>query len=128
MRHVPIMFKPEMLEQVMAGKKIQTMRTGKQRWWEGDLLWVKERTPGQPNKMFMPKRLTKTWLRVTKPVYYMNVQHITQQMVTDEGFSSRSAFMCLWDRMYGKTDMRWSNDPWVWVIVFELCKAPRNCE
>ncbi len=137
MKHVPIMFKPEMLEQILAGRKTQTRRPFKgtvpaaiasRRWDFGDLLWVKERTSEYPNKMFMPKKLARVWLEITSIVSAERLQDITEDGAKAEGFEWREEFQWAWENMYSKTPCRWHLNPWVWVIAFELAGPPDGFE
>ncbi len=130
MSDVPIMFKDKMYDDVVAGRKTATRRIPKrrngvitERWHKGDLLYVKEKTDEQPNKMFMPKRLATVWLLVTG-VYLEPLWDMTDDDARAEGFLDLVAFSRLWDQMYGKTEHDWNADPLVWVIVFERTERP----
>lgn len=89
MKQYPILMRPEMVRELLAGIKHQTRRTWEPKWGPGDLLWVREHMRQQGKyamyvadgtvvkkpwwysktfcpSMHMPRRFARITLRVTR--------------------------------------------------------------
>lgn len=89
----------------------------------------------------MPKEAARIWLRVTD-VRVERLQEIDEDGAIAEGLykgwrltqssslaeTARQAFMWLWLHLARKApdEMKWSANPWVWVIQFERCEKPEE--
>ncbi len=89
----------------------------------------------------MPKEAARIWLKVTD-VRVERLQEITAEQIGREGVEveyphvlngeeKRYAFSTLWNSTIKKSDLDsygWNANPWVWVIEFERCEKPKECE
>lgn len=134
-KHIPIMFKEEMLEAVLEGRKTQTRRPVKRdkkgraivRFAQHDLLYVKEATEVQPNKMFMPKALAKVWLKILG-VHLCVTEDISEEDARAEGMGKPelARFQALWHEMYKDTEHDWGQFALVWKITFVVTDKPED--
>lgn len=73
----------------------------------------------------MPKWAARIWLRVTE-VRVERVRDITVPAITSEGVRWGSdddpthLFSELWDAIYAGRSLGWADNPWVWVIRYEV--------
>ena len=88
----------------------------------------------------MPKEAARIWLNVTD-VRVERLQEITSEQIGREGVEveyphvlngeeKRYAFSTLWNSTIKKSDLDsygWDANPWVWVIEFDRCKKPGEC-
>lgn len=85
----------------------------------------------------MPKWAARIWLRVID-VRVERVQEIDPRGSVAEGAPREHAanlvtmvprdrewFRALWDSINAKRGYGWDVNPWVWVVAFERCEAPR---
>ncbi len=82
--------------------------------------------------IFMPKALSRLWLRVTD-VRVERVQDISEEDALAEGVEEcftvydgygRQRFRDLWNRINRSRGYAWESNPWVWVVSFERAEAP----
>lgn len=104
--------------------------------------WVK-----RPS-IHMPKEATRIWLKVTD-VRVERLQDITEEQASKEGaidnrgfihspdneytkiHTAKEHFIDIWSSTIKKFDLDtygWDANPWVWVIEFEQCEKPLECE
>jgi len=93
------------------------------KWQSGDLLYVKERRDGR-SPIFMRKADARLWLSV-RSVRAARLQNITHDGAQREGFENVRDFAATWDRLYRPSRQAshpycWAQNPWVWVIAFEV--------
>ena len=98
--------------------------------------------------LFMPKEATRIWLKVTD-VRVERLQEMTLKDFKAEGIYDEyktysetytnhlrqmaypKVFARLWNSTIKKSDIDkygWDASPWVWVIEFERCEKPEECE
>lgn len=98
-----------------------------------------EDAPWRPS-IHMPKWAARIWLRVTD-VRVERVRDISPGDAMREGVgptdhadlyydaldgtSVVDQFAELWDSTYTEPELRWAANPWLWVISYERCEAPR---
>lgn len=82
----------------------------------------------------MPKEAARIWLKVTD-VRVERLQDMTDDDAEAEGCfdytSTALGFPDVWDSTIKKSDLDrygWDANPWVWVIEFERCEKPEECE
>ena len=121
----------------------------------GDILYVRETWKKAPNGYYyyedwqrddiadvtkwkpsihMPKEAARIWLKVTD-VRVERLQDMTDDDAEAEGCfdytSTALGFPDVWDSTIKKSDLDrygWDANPWVWVIEFERCEKPEECE
>ena len=80
--------------------------------------------------IYMPREAARIFLRVTN-VKVERLQDITEKEAEAEGenallwglipvLSAKGQFQDLWNSLYAKKGYRWEQNPWVWVISFEI--------
>lgn len=89
--------------------------------------------PWRPS-IHMPKWAARLWLRVTD-VNVQRLKSIDEAGAVAEGSArrvdrdgtkyARGVFMESWDSTYAAKGAGWSENPFVWVVTFERCEAPR---
>lgn len=70
----------------------------------------------------MPRYASRLTLRVTD-VRCERVQQIDRQQVIKEGFNDWTGFAFAWSCIYLNSGKGWDENPWVWVIEFEVIKS-----
>jgi hypothetical protein len=94
----------------------------------------------------MPKTAARIWLRITD-VRVERLQDITEEQAKAEGANYKNGknvgleekmnrtaierFAEIWDSTIKKPDIgkySWEANPWVWVIEFERCDKPKECD
>jgi hypothetical protein len=107
----------------------------------GERLWVREKWARREDGSFvyaidepkekvrwiasryMPRAASRHHLRV-RDVEVARLNDIDDAAAIREGVaaddSPRDAFFVLWDSIYGETEFAVANNPWVWVIGFEV--------
>lgn len=84
----------------------------------------------------MPREAARIFLRV-KDVRIERLQDMDEEAAIADGFADSPAgtasplerFAVLWDKTVKRDDLRaygYHANPWVWVIEFERCEAPKN--
>lgn len=100
-------------------------------WWTqdeyGDYIWLNGRIirnkPSRQREHFRQMRIRVTGIRKDR------LQDITEADAFAEGVASVEEYKALWDSINGKTKgARWSDNPEVWVITFELVKEERRTQ
>lgn len=105
----------------------------------GDILWVRETwrkvngkyyyyldnwnqslTPTWQSNYSMPREAARIILKV-RNVRVERLQDISEEDAIYEGFDGTSHFLKAWDSIYLNTKYIRSNNPWVWVVEFEVC-------
>jgi hypothetical protein len=144
-----ISFNDEMIRALLTGRKNQTRRLAGNELRcpfgaPGDLLWVRERWAKIDDERYlyaadsaghkvrfrptflMPRRAARLFLRIAT-VQRQSLQSIGTDDARNEGFepantklSPRKWFANLWDRIFTAPGKRWSDDPDVWVIRFDI--------
>jgi len=104
-----MMFKRELLDLVISGKKTQTRRLHK------NLLKEKQKYVIKKNWY----ENTEHYIRITK-VYSQKLGDVSEEEARKEGFSSREEFRDAWIRINGS----WDSDIVVTVYEFELAEPP----
>lgn len=100
-----ILFKPEHVEPILAGRKTQTRRVGKKRWKVGAVY--------QARVNYYAKPFAK--LRIIA-IRQERLGDICEEDARREGARSLEEFQRVFERVYG----RWVPDELVWVIDFEV--------
>ena len=72
----------------------------------------------QPN-IFMPKEAARIFLKVTD-VRVERLQDIASIEAGKEGFGNRAHFIEKWNEIYSDKGYGWDDNPFVWVIEFEV--------
>lgn len=76
----------------------------------------------------MPRWAARLWLRVIE-VRVERVQDVTETAARAEGVATDAqlgesthgaALARLWDRLYAGRGLGWADDPWVWVVRYEV--------
>ncbi len=92
---------------------------------------IKYRRDGWKPSIHMPRWASRITLEITE-VRIEKVQDISEEDAKYEGAPNilgykdmgwkdyRDWFKDLWNPIYGKTEYKWSNNPWVWTIDFKL--------
>ena len=93
-----------------------------------------ERTGWRPS-IHMPREAARIFLRVTG-VRVERLQEVCNIDMESEGISvclplnlQKKQFGALWDSTIKHADLEkygWAANPWVWVIMFELCEPPEE--
>lgn len=105
------LFKRDLLEKVMEGRKTQTRRTHKQQWHVG-------RTYGIRSTRFEKSRARITIIRR----YSQRLGDVTEEEARKEGFRSLEEFKREWARIYGP----WNPDQQVTAYEFHLVSTARK--
>jgi len=103
-----ILFKPEHVEPILAGKKTQTRRTGKRRWRVGAIHQCRVAMFDEP---FARVRIL--------DVRREPLQDITAVDASAEGYESVADYRRAFANIYGF----WDPLEWVWVVDFKLVEA-----
>jgi hypothetical protein len=72
----------------------------------------------------MPKRIARLFLKVTD-VRVERLQETTGVDVVREGFKEPQNFIKAWNEIYKEKGYGWDEDPWVWVIEFEVSEIEK---
>jgi hypothetical protein len=118
--------------------------------WPGDILWVREKwrhndtQTGYPYhhyqddtiytdrdnekwkpSIFMPKTACRIFLKISD-VRVERLQDIDEENIYSEGISNKKFPFKEWERLWKKINgiESWNQNPWVWVIEFELTDCP----
>lgn len=113
-------------------------------WQRDDIADVTKWKPS----IHMPKEAARIWLKVTD-VRVERLQSITEDGAKSEGaidnrgfihspeneydliHTAREHFIEIWRSTIKKSDLDrygWDASPWVWVIEFERCEKPKECD
>lgn len=121
----PILFKKEMVQAIIKGRKTQTrriLRDGcKPKYALSDKLWVKEHF-GKISPIFMPRKLSRITLVITG-LRVENLLDITESDALCEGVVETLEFKALWERIYGRG--AWCDTP---VVVYNFKPHMRNID
>ena len=101
-----ILFKPEHVEPILSGRKIDTRRMGRRRWRDGAVHQARTRML-DASSTFAHLRI----LRVTREP----LGAITEQGAWTEGYDSRTAYLDAFAQINGSAPL----DLPVWVVRFE---------
>lgn len=110
-----MIFKPELVEKILAGEKTQTRRPMSQNprspWWAREC-----RVRAGTTVALQPGRGQRAVgrLRILE-VRRQALRAITEGEAVAEGFAGRAEFFAYWQGMYGDLDL----DQYVWAITFE---------
>ena len=104
-----MIFKKDLLEMVLSGRKTQTRRRHKNPLRKGSIYAVKRNW----------LETTGEYIRITK-VYPQKLSDVSEEEARKEGFSGLDKFRDAWIRINGS----WDPDMVVTVYEFELAKPP----
>jgi hypothetical protein len=144
MREIGLLMKLHNVKRILDGVKTVTRRPltnyKNLSYLPGDVLWLKEgfyirgdevryldeTDVGDGWKkmspLFMSKRFSRVRLRITD-VYSELLHEMTDDEARCEGTGSLDEFIHEWDSLYEKKpEYKWSGNPRVWVIRFEIVK------
>jgi hypothetical protein len=110
-----ILFKPEHVAPILAGRKVQTRRLGQKRWNVGAVHQARTRMLDAAS-MFARLRILAV---VQEPLGW-----IDDYGAKLEGYESRGHYLQAWDRINGNTRL----DTPVWVIEFEVVSREANTD
>ena len=69
--------------------------------------------------MYMPRAAARLRLRVTE-VRVERLQAISPADLAAEGLPPGKSLAAVWDSFYDAPRQRYADNPWVWVIVFDI--------
>jgi len=91
---------------------------------EEDLEWFNENGWNWRPSIHMPKRIARLFLKVTD-VRVERLHETTGVDVVREGFKEPQNFIKDWNEIYKEKGYGWDEDPWVWVIEFEVSEIEK---
>ncbi|NPV80716.1 MAG: ASCH domain-containing protein [Firmicutes bacterium] len=100
-----ILFKPEHVEPILAGRKTQTRRVGKKRWNVGSI--------HQARLNYYAKPFARIKILAVRQE---RLGDISEEDARREGYGSVEEYRKVFERIYG----RWVPDEMVWAIDFEV--------
>lgn len=107
-----ILFRPEHVEPILSGRKVQTRRLGKRRWNVGAIHACYTRPPFARGGAEPFCRVRITGVRLE------SLWDLTMDGVHAEGYDTFEEFQDVWDAING--DGSFDSDPDVWVVEFEV--------
>lgn len=69
----------------------------------------------------MPRWASRIQLRITD-IHCERLSDITEESAIAEGFDSLMDFARMWNSIYCGKGFGWKEDPWVWVLKFEMVR------
>lgn len=120
-----MMFKRELVELILAGKKTQTRRALSENprspWAKGGC----SLRPGRPYAVTDGRgKPAVCHVELTADPRVERAGDITEADAIAEGFENRQGFIDYWTRLYGE----WVPDTLVWVLCFRLVSAEKGGE